>query len=92
MLRLGLIGAGKAARLHATAVAALDDARVVAVADLDPTRGESLARQLQARYVRDASDLLTVELDAVVIALPHAYLAPIALLAVAADKHVLVLQ
>ncbi len=90
MVRLGLIGAGKAARLHATAATSLDEARVVAVADLDSARGASLALDLAARYVRDAIDLLAMDLDAVVIALPHASLAPTARLALAAGKHVLV--
>ena len=90
MLRLGLIGAGKAARLHAAAAATLEGVRVVAVADLEPTRGQPLARQLGGRYVREAGDLLALDVDAVVIALPHAFLAPTARAALAAGKHVLV--
>jgi UDP-N-acetyl-2-amino-2-deoxyglucuronate dehydrogenase len=90
VFRVGLIGDGKAGKLHATAAATLDDVRVVAVADPDPPRGESLARRLEARYVRDASDLLALDLEAVVIALPHASLAPAVRVALAAGKHVLV--
>ena len=90
MLRVGLIGAGKAARLHAGAVPTLEDVQVVAVADPDRTRGEQLAGQLEARYVREAADLLALDLDAVIIALPHALLAPTARAALAAGKHVLV--
>lgn len=90
MIRIGLIGAGKAGRLHAAAFAAVPDGRLVAVSDVDPARGAALARDTGARFVPDPRQLLAAEPEAVIIAVPHASLTPIALEAIRRGKHVLV--
>ncbi len=89
-LRVGFIGAGKAAKLHAGAIAAIPDVQVLGVADLDGARGEPLARQFGAKYVREAREILAMPVDAVIIALPHSFLAPMTIEALQAGKHVLV--
>src|SRR5262245_15564103 len=88
-LRIGLFGAGTIARAHARAYTSAD-ARVVALAEVDPERGRRLADELGAAWFADWLHLLErSEVDAVSICLPHSLHAPAALDAAAAGKHVL---
>jgi predicted dehydrogenase len=80
----GLIGKKRAANLAGHAL--------VAVSDLDPLRSAALAAGFQGcKAYPGISELLSHPwLDAVVVATPHDQLAPAALKAVRAGKHVLV--
>lgn len=70
MLRIGLLGCGRIGQVHARSIKALDDARVVAVADALPAAAAALAADAGAE-VRDATAILTAtDIDAVVIGTP----------------------
>ena len=70
MLKIGLLGCGRIGQVHARSIKALDDARVVAVADALPAAAAALAATTGAD-VRDAAAILTApDIDAVVIGTP----------------------
>jgi myo-inositol 2-dehydrogenase/D-chiro-inositol 1-dehydrogenase len=70
MLRIGLLGCGRIGQVHARSVKALDDARIVAVADALASSAETLATEIAAD-VRSAEAILgSDDIDAVVIATP----------------------
>src|ERR1700742_164638 len=77
MLRYGVIGAGVVAPLHLEAIAALDDVELVGISSLEP---EHL----------DASELLALEPDVVVICSPHPSHPELAIAALEVGAHVLV--
>jgi predicted dehydrogenase len=89
VLSVGILGCGLIGKKRA---AALGPHRLVAVADPDKKRADSLAFDFPgARAYGDASDLLSHPgLEVVVIATTHDQLSPLALQAVRAGKHVLV--
>jgi predicted dehydrogenase len=87
-MRVGIIGAGLIGKKRA---AALGDAKLVAVADIDLSRAQALA----APYGADATDdphalAKRDDIDIVMIATTHMALAELTLAAVEAGKHVLV--
>jgi predicted dehydrogenase len=86
-MRLTIIGCGLIGSKRAAAAAAHE---IVAVCDPDTERRERLARQTSARAVADWREAIGIDTDAVIIATPHDQLAPIALAAVEAGRHVLV--
>lgn len=89
VVRLGLIGAGGVARLHAEAARVLpDEVRVTAVTDLDGQRAAELAGAMGATAYPDHRAMLG-EVDAVVVCTPHALHLEPALDAAAAGLHVL---
>jgi len=70
-VRLGLIGAGFVAGLHAGSLATLQGVEVAAVADPLPDRAETLAAQVGARAYPDHRRMLDAEpLDGVYICVP----------------------
>ncbi|MFJ2744618.1 Gfo/Idh/MocA family protein [Streptomyces sp. NPDC087440] len=73
-VRLGLVGAGGAARLHAEAALALpDQARVTAVHDIAEDRARSLADLTGAKVTTGYTQMLDEGLvDALVVCTPHA--------------------
>ena len=77
----GLIGAKRAAAASH---------EIVAACDPDAERRTRLAQQTGARALADWREAIAVGADAVLIATPHDQLAPIALAAVEAGRHVLV--
>lgn len=92
-VRIGLLGCGAiACHHHLPALARLQDAVVVGLADPDPAalaRAAGLAKGAQAHA--DATDLLArSDVDAVVIAAPPGLHADLAVAAAAAAKHVYV--
>jgi predicted dehydrogenase len=93
-IKLGIIGAGLAVKnLHWPALQQLRDRyTITAVADIDPARAETTAALVGAsRTFTDYHDLLTlVEVEAVLLALPIHLLAPIALDAAHAGKHLII--
>jgi predicted dehydrogenase len=91
-LRLAIIGCGLIGKKRAAALAGLPDARLVAVCDLDAGRAGALAALYPGtEALTDAARLFArADVDAVVIATLNSVLAPLALAAVRAGKHVLV--
>ncbi|MER6951933.1 Gfo/Idh/MocA family oxidoreductase [Nonomuraea sp. NPDC000554] len=89
VVRLGLVGAGGVARLHAQAALALaGEVRVSAVCDVDLARATELAALTGAEVHSDHRSMLGA-VDALVVCTPHAlHLAP-ALDAARAGVHVL---
>ena len=92
-LRIGLIGAGEFARATiAQALTALDGVEIAAVAARSGPSAESLAARVgAARATTDWHDIVAADdIDAVVVATPHAEHAAVAVAALAAGKHVFV--
>ncbi|HWH01530.1 MAG TPA: Gfo/Idh/MocA family oxidoreductase [Pilimelia sp.] len=90
-VRVGLVGAGDVAARHVAAAAEGGWARVVAVADRHPDRAARLAARAGATPYADPARLLddpAVEL--VVLAVPHAHHAELAVRAATGGRHVLV--
>lgn len=69
-LKIGLIGAGWAAGQHAASITAIGGARVVAVFDTDVSARIALARMLNASAAERLDDLLSADIDAVVVSTP----------------------
>lgn len=87
---IGIIGAGAIAELHANAIAAAGH-RLVAVCDVRDSAAAALARPHDADSFADHRNLLREpDVDAVIITVPHALHASIALDAIRAGKHVLI--
>jgi predicted dehydrogenase len=86
-MRLTIIGCGLIGSKRAAAASAHE---IIAVCDPDAERRERLARQTSARAIADWREAVGIDTDAVIIATPHDRLAPIALAAVEAGRHVLV--
>jgi predicted dehydrogenase len=96
-VRIGLCGSGWVTDKHAKAIAATQEAEVIACADVQrdrgrPGRGEALAKDLGiARYFPDYRRMLELpELEAVVVGLPNSLHAEVVLAALDAGKHVMV--
>ena len=88
-LGIGIIGCGLIGQKRAKALGA--GGSLVACADIDMTRAQSLAGSSGAKVFRDWSELISLtEVDMVVIATLHDSLAAITLAAIEAGKHVLV--
>jgi myo-inositol 2-dehydrogenase / D-chiro-inositol 1-dehydrogenase len=87
--RVGIVGAGWIAGLHADALDAIGSVRLVAVCDPDVNRANALARPRQATAYPDWEAMLEAErLDAVWICTPPLAHRPPALAALAANVHV----
>ena len=70
-LRLGVVGVGHFGRYHAEKMAALDSARLVAVADIDQAQAADVATRLGAEAAPDHRALIG-RVDAVSVAVPAA--------------------
>jgi predicted dehydrogenase len=89
MMKVGVIGLGKAGRQHAEAARRYGEAELVAVSDPAPAAARA-AGELGVRCWPDYTAMLEeVELDAVVVSLPHAALPAAALAACRRGRHVL---
>jgi predicted dehydrogenase len=86
-MRLAIVGCGL---IGAKRVAAAKGHEIVMVCDINPAKRERLARETSARAVADWREVVTADIDAVVIATPHDMLAAIALAAIEAGRHVLI--
>ena len=94
-VRVATIGLGGQGRRHAVTVSKFPDCEVVAVCDVDPERREKAASELpNSDKVRQLEDFRRAlddrEIDAVTIATPDHWHAPVALAALQAGKHVYV--
>ncbi|MGI8433732.1 MAG: Gfo/Idh/MocA family protein [Nocardioidaceae bacterium] len=88
-LRVGVLGAGLIAGVHARTYAATPGARVVAVADPVIAKAEQLAAQVGARAVKDLNELLETGVDVVSVCTPPSSHAPLTTQALQAGLHVL---
>lgn len=90
MVKIGLIGAGFIAGVHANAYAAVSEAQVVAVTSLQRADSQKIADRLGARVYDTVEELLAdPEVEAVDICVPTYAHRDVVLQAAAAGKHVL---
>lgn len=87
-MRIGIVGCGLIGNKRADAARGSHD--VVVVADVLPDRAQALASRTGARIAMDWREVLSEDIEAVVVATRHDELAQISLAAVEAGKHVLV--
>lgn len=90
-VRVGVIGAGRFGQRHAQNMSRIGGARVVGIVDVVEDRARSVARLVDCEHWHtDYQELLARhDVDAVVVALPHAHLAEAAIASARASKHVL---
>ncbi len=91
VLRVGILGAGQAGARHITGFQDLEDVRIVAVADADPERARREAARCGATPFPDWRSVIetTLDLDAIVVALPHHLHAEAGCMAAAQGLHIL---
>lgn len=90
-LKVGIIGAGAISHEHVVGINQHPHASVVAVAELDDTRRQQFAGRYHIpRQYASAEQLIAApDIDAVTIAIPNKFHAPITIAALQAGKHVL---
>ncbi len=90
-VRFGFIGSGKISHYSAESLLKHPHARLVAAQDLSQERVDDLADKFDIKHrFTDSSDLFACdEVDAVYIAVPNKFHAPLAIAAMQAGKHVL---
>jgi UDP-N-acetyl-2-amino-2-deoxyglucuronate dehydrogenase len=91
-LRFGIIGCGSIGPTHAAALSRINDAELIAVADLDAERAQSMATKFSVGrvYESDRELLSDPEIDIVSICTPSGMHADHAITAMQAGKHVIV--
>ena len=88
-LRVAVIGCGLIGAKRARAVLRDPRSRLVRVADSDPGRAETLARECRTDWVRDWRKAAGGDVDAAVVSVPTHLLGEVSRGALAAGKHVL---
>jgi predicted dehydrogenase len=89
-LAVGIVGAGRIGAKRAAAVASSSGARLVAIADTDASRAEKLASDYGCAAPHGWEEMVgRRDLDAVVVATPHRWLAPVSRAALDSGRHVL---
>ncbi len=91
-IRVGIVGAGAISQVvHLPIFVEREDVEVVALADRDAHKAETLSRRYSVPIVMDSDEMLAVEdLDAVVLCTPNPLHESMAVDALQAGKHVLV--
>ncbi len=90
-LRVGLLGCGEIGLANARAVANAPNAELVACFDPTPRLAAGVADTYQVKVAASAEELVSrPDVDAVFISVPHHLHAPLAELAIAAGRHVIV--
>ena len=90
-IRFGVIGTGFWGRNHARVLSELPETSLVAVCDVDPVHGQSIAKKFETQWYQKYDDLLRVkDIDAVCICTPTTTHAAIALSAAENRKHLLI--
>lgn len=90
MLRVGIIGSGLIGGKRARALVSSGAARLVAFVDTNEERARALAQQYGCEAAADWRKLVSgSDVDAVIVATTHNWLAPISLAALESRKHVL---
>ena len=88
-INFGLIGCGSMGAYLSERFNGLEEGSIVAVSDIDPTMGKSLAAKIEADYVPDLDELLgRKDLKAVIVAAPNHLHADLTIKAASAGKHV----
>ena len=89
MIRFGILGCGAIARFHAEAIASLENAILIGVADAYLEGAQRFAQDYQVKVYADYNEMLADEdIDAVCICTPSGFHAENALQALRAKKHV----
>ncbi|MEO0946603.1 MAG: Gfo/Idh/MocA family oxidoreductase [Cyanobacteria bacterium J06641_5] len=88
-IRLGVIGVGNMGQHHTRILSLLKDVELYGVADIDVTRGLSIASKYRVRFFEDYRELLP-HVDAVCIAVPTRLHHPVGLACLQAGVHVLI--
>ena len=90
-LNVGIIGTGWPGQQHALALAKIDEAKLQAVAEVDPARRSAFEKEFSPeKSYEDYTELLKdQEVDAAIICLPNFLHFPASLAALEAGKHVL---
>lgn len=90
-LRIGIIGCGSMGQFHATTYSTLSEAEVVAVSDLIPEKAKYVQNKFGiAHSYTDYKEMLAKEkLDAVTVAVPNCFHAPVSIAALQAGCHVM---
>lgn len=71
-LRVGIIGCGRISIMHFEAAVDLEEAELVACADIKPERAEEMAQKYNIKAYTDFKEMIACEqLDAVQLCLPH---------------------
>ena len=70
MLKIGLLGAGRIARVHAAAISQNPQSKLLAISDFYPEVADKLARQFDAVARTNEDIIADPEIDAVLIATP----------------------
>ena len=89
MLKIGLLGAGRIAGVHAAAISQNPQSKLVAISDFYPEVADKLARQFDAVMRTNEDIIADPEIDAVLIATPTATHSDLIEAATAAGKAVL---
>jgi UDP-N-acetyl-2-amino-2-deoxyglucuronate dehydrogenase len=90
-LRFGILGCGVIGPHHAKAIAGLQSAELVAVADVVPEAAEELAAKYSCSHYASLEEMLSgVDLDAVCVCTPNGMHAEGAITALEAGKHVII--
>lgn len=90
VVRVGLVGCGRVARVHAEALAAAEQTQLVAVADVKEDRAQTFAEKYGAEAYTDWTKMLERDdIDAIQICTPHYLHAEMTIAAANAGKHVL---
>ena len=89
-LKIGIIGCGDISVAHARGIALSGNAELAFTMDVNRGLAQELAGRYGADYTDSLEELLTGDIDAVYVAVPHYLHARITLQAAAAGKHVMV--
>jgi UDP-N-acetyl-2-amino-2-deoxyglucuronate dehydrogenase len=90
-LRFGILGCGVIGPHHAKAIAGLQSAELVAVADVVPEAAQELAEKYRCSHYASLEEMLSgVDLDAVCVCTPSGMHAEGAITALEAGKHVII--
>lgn len=88
-LGVGIVGAGLIGAKRAGAIVTSGEGRLLAIADINRNRALSLAEKYGAESIANWKGLvLRKDIDAVIVAVPNAFAAPVVLGALKAGKHV----
>ena len=90
-LRIGIIGTGRWARIHAQAYSRMPEARIFGIADINVKKAQAFAKEVKAEYYYDnfVELLHNPEIDAVSIVVPPKYFSQLIVEAAYNGKHVL---